>query len=440
MAKSVIPTMPTTAKRRRSRAAKRTRDVTLHSPYQEKRCGGAWYVRRVDHATGKRESIRLPGAVNVSTALTEVDRLYHEQLDRECAPGTGTGTAGGPPGTTRIEDALIAWLELKRPHLRPSTARDLESCCKLYATAFTAAPPDGLDLQHVNDIGLQHVETLLLKKWKRLTGRTLLKHLGYLRAFLRWCADHEYADGNPAERFRPPPTWNAAVRASRDTGQALNHAQAVQLLHACRERTQQVVRARSGAREGASWVQTWTPPEHLFSAVLIGLRAGLRLANITGLRWRNVDLTAGTLTIEGDQMKNRRRFHVPLHPELHAHLREVLRRQTASQGHAPKPDDRVLDLAGEKSRQFTKAFKAALKRAGLPAIRVHDLRHSYSVMLAEHLPYAVLQLLLGHTASSVTDRYTMKIGIDVLREHLERLPWFFPAAPAQALPADGAAK
>jgi integrase len=50
-------------------------------------------------------------------------------------------------------------------------------------------------------------------------------------------------------------------------------------------------------------------------------------------------------------------------------------------------------------RQFT----PLLRRAGLPAIRLYDLRHTAAtILLNSNLPVKVAQELLGHSSASIT--------------------------------------
>jgi integrase len=55
---------------------------------------------------------------------------------------------------------------------------------------------------------------------------------------------------------------------------------------------------------------------------------------------------------------------------------------------------------------FRKRYEAARKAAGLPAVRFHDLRHTFaSWLLAHGAGLADVRDLLGHSDSRVTDRY-----------------------------------
>ena len=56
-----------------------------------------------------------------------------------------------------------------------------------------------------------------------------------------------------------------------------------------------------------------------------------------------------------------------------------------------------------------KAFRRALKRAGLPAFRLYDLRHTYaSLLLAAGAPITYVSAQLGHATPTTTLRYYAK--------------------------------
>ena len=54
-------------------------------------------------------------------------------------------------------------------------------------------------------------------------------------------------------------------------------------------------------------------------------------------------------------------------------------------------------------RNLTDRYKALLERAGLPAIRFHDLRHSCaSLLIAQGVPMEIVKETLGHSQISLT--------------------------------------
>ena len=66
-------------------------------------------------------------------------------------------------------------------------------------------------------------------------------------------------------------------------------------------------------------------------------------------------------------------------------------------------------------REFTKRFQRLLKKAGLPKVRLHDLRHTHaSLLLARGVHPKVVQERLGHSSITMTlDLYShLAPGLD----------------------------
>jgi integrase len=62
-------------------------------------------------------------------------------------------------------------------------------------------------------------------------------------------------------------------------------------------------------------------------------------------------------------------------------------------------------------------FKRILAKAGLPAIRFHDLRHSAaSLMLAQGIPLRSIQEILGHSSIAITANLYAHVGEQLKRE------------------------
>jgi integrase len=150
---------------------------------------------------------------------------------------------------------------------------------------------------------------------------------------------------------------------------------------------------------------------------------GLRLGELLGLAWPDVDFKAGTLTVRrslaraGDggwalaQPKtSTSRRTIPL-PSI---SREVLERRKALQeaerdtaGKAWQDRDDLVftDSVGRyvQPGSVSHGFQDAREAAGLPAVRFHDLRHSAAtLMLAEGVPLAVISEWLGHAGIAIT--------------------------------------
>lgn len=153
-------------------------------------------------------------------------------------------------------------------------------------------------------------------------------------------------------------------------------------------------------------------PHGLLFLFLLG--TGMRPSEALALRWRDVDLDAGTAAVQrvlvatgaqvsfADPKTKKARRTVPLSASLTAAL---LARQAETGA-----DRDALVFPGEHGQPLNehnlvcRHFKAVLKAAGLPeTIRLYDLRHTCAtLMLANGDNPKVVQERLGHTKIMLT--------------------------------------
>ena len=161
---------------------------------------------------------------------------------------------------------------------------------------------------------------------------------------------------------------------------------------------------------------------------VLSLMCGVRMGESLGLRWSDVDLEAGSLRIhrqlqrvrEGgglvfSEPKNASRRTIDLPQRtleaLISHRRRQLELQLRA-GAKWQDNDLVfsttIGTAVDAQNVVNRHFKPLLKRAGLPPVRFHDLRHSCLSLLAQRgEPIRDLQALAGHaTAAFTLQRYT----------------------------------
>jgi integrase len=138
-------------------------------------------------------------------------------------------------------------------------------------------------------------------------------------------------------------------------------------------------------------------PTHQREVVLFALATGLRQSNVVGLEWSRVNLEAAHAWIGANQSKNRKPIAVP----LNATALTVLRRQIG------KHPERVFTYAGRPlGWANTKAWRNALKRAGIENFRWHDLRHTWASWHRQSgTPTHELQRLGGWRSPVMVERY-----------------------------------
>jgi len=138
-------------------------------------------------------------------------------------------------------------------------------------------------------------------------------------------------------------------------------------------------------------------PKHQRDVVLFALATGLRQSNVIKLEWSQVDLAQGVAWIHADQAKGRKDIHVSLSSVAVG----VLQRQTG------KHETRVFTYRGKPIAQAnTRAWRQALKRAGVVDFRWHDLRHTWASWLVQHgTPLYVVQEMGAWESAEMVRRY-----------------------------------
>ncbi len=140
----------------------------------------------------------------------------------------------------------------------------------------------------------------------------------------------------------------------------------------------------------------------LYPVVLLLLYTGARYQEISRLKWKQIDLTNGTATLEAGMVKTRKARTLFFTGASLAMLQELYSaRQAISEYVFPSP----LDLS-RPIGYMEKAWQKATRATGLQDLRIHDLRHCYaSAMLAQGASLAELAELLGHSNFEMVKRY-----------------------------------
>ena len=161
---------------------------------------------------------------------------------------------------------------------------------------------------------------------------------------------------------------------------------------------------------------------------IFSVATGLRAANVKGLEWSYVDLERRHVWIPGEKHKNGRPHSVPLNDMAMA----VVLRQV---GKHPRS---VFTYRGEPVGQLsTRAWQAALKRAGIENFRWHDLRHTFATWHRQAgTPTHELQRLGGWKTAIMVDRYA-HIAPEALQGAANRLDVFGSYAAATPTKTNG---
>lgn len=353
-----------------------------------------------DPATGKRRQ-RLKGGFH--TKREAEASLAQMVIDVQ----HGRVVTSGAP---RLGAWLDEWLAAVGPSLRPTT-RDLYQM----AVRVWIAPRIGaLRLAQVTPQVLQRLYMELGETGRHggaegLGPRSIRLAHQVLRQSLAKAVDWDLIRANPAAaglelpRLTPKPmhTWTVAE-------------------------ARQFLTVTADDRFGLLW--------------MLLVSTGLRRGEALGVRWEDLDLDSGRLAVVQTVVVASSRAYlsepktahgrrvVRLQPQSVAALRRHRLRQTEDRllvGAAWDNTDLVFTTATGgllHPRNIVRAFDQAVERAGVPRIRIHDLRHTAATLaLREGVHPKLVQEMLGHANVAITlDLYSHATD-DMHQEAAERI-------------------
>lgn len=328
-----------------------------------------------DPATGKRRQRRLRAPTRKALEA-KIGELLAAMERGETLYETRITTA----------DYLEQWLVAIEPSVRPLTLASY----RLTVATHIAPEIGAIPLRALTPI---HVHGLITRKSRELSPSTVHRLIAILRAAIRRAV-----------------SWHLIPR----------------------DITADVIKPRSTAPA----IATWTGEQarqfldaargyDLYALFYLTLSTGMRLGEVLGLRWADIDFDRRFLRVVrtvhapnrwqvtvSDPKTDTSRRRISLADDVLLELRAHRDRQQL--GRFPiGPDDYVFTNDNPRRLPLTKGrvsyqFHKIIAIAGVPAIRFHDLRHTAATLMLESGEHPkVVAERLGHSNVSMTlDRYS----------------------------------
>ena len=233
------------------------------------------------------------------------------------------------------------------------------------------------------------------KTKKPLSGKTILEHHRLLRAMLHRAVYWQLIVSNPAERVQPP-------RAKKPKRRSYDDEQTKILLENLEKLTVEDTKYKV--------------------AIILTIFTGVRLGELMGLEWQDVDFRNGIISINRSSQYLSDMGVFTKVPKTESSIREIAipefiislleeyklwyEEQKSLYGELWTNSDRLFVQADGKPMHpssISKWFVKYVGTIGLPVINFHGLRHTNaSLLVAQNVDIAVVSARLGHAQISTT--------------------------------------
>ena len=322
--------------------------------------GVGTYYLRYKNAHGKtcHQKIGSTAVLTVAEARREAKRIKAEITLGADPRAEAKARRAVPTYATFFEDHYLKHVQ----QFKRSWARDEE----LYLLRIKAA----FGHRRLDQITRHQIQTFLAGLTEEgLAAATVRLHLVVIRYSLNLAREWGMLDGdNQASRIPLPPIDNMVEHL-------LDDAQLERLVDVLRTDANRPV-----AR-----------------VCLFLLSTGCRLNEALSATWSDIDLERRVFNIRATNTKANRRRSVPLNDSAMEVLGELDTR---------KDGGRLFVGRRGALTTISKQWGRLRQKAGLPHLRLHDLRHQFaSFLVNDGRTLYEVQAILGHSSSKVTERY-----------------------------------
>lgn len=336
-------------------------------PYKDSKGRWRW---RLQH-NGKRYSGSTTKANNTRAAAERLEKVTSDKLERQQFTGV----------VPTVTEFAARFLEYQTGHTSQLTQESQRFHVELHIV------PSVLGKLRLDAIGVVHIDQVVLE-WKRTAAAsTINTRLDTLQRMLALAAEWKFIASAPKIKRLPKADVEEAVRFLTDA-------------------------------EGARLIDAAAPQWR--SMILVALRTGLRIGELRGLKWSDVNLDTRSIRVartdpgrpdmKANSPKSGKGRSVPMTDDVHRRLSELPR---TSEWVWPALEYRGLPRKGPRSASGCfHGIRAAVERAGLTEpdpdnlIAWHTLRHTYaSALVMRGVSLKTIQELLGHASYKQTEVY-----------------------------------
>ncbi len=349
--------------------------------------GRGWLARFADPSGGRTASGR-PKVITRSVA----SKAEGDKLLKEVRQAILRGSFAPKP---EVPTCDVSVLEAIDGHLAAMEGQGkARSTMALYSYSKKPLAKQGLGHKRVGDVTIADIEKYLA--WRRVNVWQTTCRPGETPKAVRVKGSRASASTVARDRELLSVAFNRLVRLGE-----LSENVVAKVPKPKRRKRKRIVLAKE---EVARLIECCG--KHLQPVVLMLAYSGCRKGEALALRWRDVCLATGTISLYRDKTGNA--DAIPLNPAL----AEELKRLRASRPTARPSDHVFLSRLGRPYKTIRTGFLSAVRRAGLEGrgVTPHVLRHCFAChFLSGGAAITDLQGLLGHASLATTQIYARMV-------------------------------
>lgn len=326
-------------------------------------------------ANGKRKYKSLTASTKREVKLMIAEFLSERDTERLRADDKTVG------------DAMKAYIAAKDAVLSPSTIRGYDSIARTHLRE--------LQKMRISDLTAENLQFAINEEAKSCSSKTVRNINGFL------CSALQLAD----PQFRYNVTLPQKVKPD----------------------------ITIPSNEGMTRLFCAVRGESFEIPLYLAAMCGMRRSEIAALKWEDVDLVKGTLTI---------RATIVIDKDGNCNYREMTKTSSSKRTIVifkpaldllrAAPKDREFVIPQRHPSYYTKAFTALLEKENMPHFRFHDLRHyTVSTMLMLNIPKKYIADYVGHSTEHMIDTVYGHIMTDKKHDFMNAANTYFIGLSAQ---------
>ncbi|MFP3892753.1 tyrosine-type recombinase/integrase [Exiguobacterium indicum] len=302
-----------------------------------------------------------------------------------------------------VADLLTTYFERRAPQLAKATLYNRRKISVLLEKELGAMKIENVRTHHLADVLVKYAE---IRNWNPNSYNTMMQQV---RAFFRYAVEMEYLKEDPGAGL------------AQDRRRAVKNHQVW------------------SQEECERFIETHENELRALPIILI-LHTGMRIGEAVTLRWSDIDFEGRTLLIKRSIADHNRSAYqnekapknghsrlVALSDAAIDYLKNMKRVQAAHQLKQEYRNEEEYVCLNTLGKPFSstivhRSFNWLTELAGVPRIRIHDLRHTHATLLLEQGVHPkVVQERLGHASYAITMDLYSHVSVKLHHEAAEML-------------------